>query len=142
MRKCAVVSLLFVLAACGSSTEPEPIWGTYNLQTVEGQPLPYVLIQDEAGMLDITAGYMWLSSDMTFSRALTFRATVDGVVTTYTEYRTGTFRVSGSSLTLWPAIGIGSVTGSFVDRTLAITYQGTLYVYVFSADLAVFFVKP
>ena len=134
MRKCAVVSLFFVLAACGSSTEPEPIWGTYDLQSVAGQPLPSVLTQEGTSSIEASAGQMWLNSDMTFSQSLTFRYTSSvGAVTTATETDTGTFTVSGSTLTFTSSDpGLDPYTGSLVGNTLTIVEEwfAVAFVYV------------
>ncbi|MFG1691135.1 lipocalin family protein [Gemmatimonadota bacterium] len=125
-----VLALVAVLTACGgSSTEPEPIWGTYNLTTIAGQPLPYVLIQVGADMLEVTAGHMRLNSDHTFSTALTLRLTEDGVEDTETGTNSGTFTVSGSSLTFTDSDG-ETFTGSLTDKTLTLIEDGDAFVFV------------
>ena len=121
MRKCAVVSLLFVLAACGdSSTEPEPIWGTYTLQTMAEQPLPYVIYQVGADKFEITAGDMRLDSDMTFSNTNTLRTTEIGVVTTRTITYSGTFTVNDSFLTFTCSCYGSPFFGSLGGKTVTI----------------------
>ena len=74
--------------------------------------------------LEVTAGYYRLNSDKTYRRSTTTRRTEDGVVSTDTETGTGTFRVSGSSLTfkycdVWVPPGC-FFDGSLVRRTLTI----------------------
>ena len=134
MRSSAALAFLLalVLAACGSSTEPEPIWGIYNLQTVAGQPLPYVIYQEGADKFEITAGHWRLNSDMTCHQDLTFRVTEDGVVTIETDTGYWTlFTVSGSSLT-FTSSGPGgfTLTGSLVGKTLTLIEEGVVFVYV------------
>ncbi len=130
MRKLAVVSLVLVLAACGDSTGPEPIWGTYNLQTIQGgRTLPQVVWESGADQLEFMAGHIRLNSDMTCITSETFRHTHDGVVTTDTGTQTGTFTVSGSSLT-FALLGWASSHGWLVDRRLIVTFSGFSWVFV------------
>ena len=131
MRKLAVVSLVLVLAACGLFTEPGSIWGTYNLPTIAGQPLPFVISQDGADKLEMTAGHQRLNSDMTYSSSATLRLTEDGVVSTETGTDAGMFTVSGSSLTFTSSDPGGfTLTGSLVGKTLTLIEEGVVFVYV------------
>ena len=78
--------LVFGLVACGDSTGPESVVGTYTLQTVNGEGLPAVI--DEIGttfLKEITAGSITLNEDLTCSFSLSERETEDGEVTTRTE---------------------------------------------------------
>jgi hypothetical protein len=124
MRKYSVVSLLFVLTACSSSTEPEPFWATYQLQSYNGETLPAVRMDIPGGKLEWLSGTIRLNSDMTFSDSVTARYPNSGRVDTLNHTDTGTFSVSGDSLffrpsffpTNWP-----STPGLVVDGTLTKT---------------------
>ena len=131
MRKRAVVSLLFVLTACLSSTEPESIYGTYDLQTIAGQPLPYVLFQSGADKMELTAGHQRLNSDMTYSSSATLRVTESGAVEIWPGTTAGTYTVNGSSLTFTPSDhDLEPYTGSLFDKTLTIIEEGLAFVFV------------
>ncbi len=96
--------------------------GTYNLKTVNGKSLPAVIVEvTGAYKLEITAGSVTLNEDNTFSASITFRETEGTTVTTQTETDSGTYSVSGSTIT-FTSPGTGSAfTGTLSGGTLTVT---------------------
>ena len=72
--------------ACGDSTSPSSIAGTYTLVTVNGEEVPF-----EIQGMEITAGWIRLDSDGTY----TISMTIDGVPP---DPGNGTYTVDGSSI--------------------------------------------
>jgi hypothetical protein len=106
--------------ACGSdSTSPSSIAGTYNLQTIDGQSLPVVVFEVGTDKVEITAGFMLLNSDQTFSESVSSRITDVAIVTTDVEATTGSWTLSGSDITFTATAGnnagdtfVGSISGN------------------------------
>lgn len=131
MRFVRLVLTAAVFAGCGgdSATGPGSITGTYELQTVDGDPLPYVVVQIGADRLEITGGRITLNADNTFSDRLEFRLVEDGETTDPDpETVTGTYQASGSSVTLtYPGGETSTVTVS--GGTLTQSVEGITFVY-------------
>jgi hypothetical protein len=107
-------ALLAASVACGGdSTGPEPIEGTYALQTMGGQSLPVTVLQDETGTYEITAGSVTLAAPNAFTLKLTFRQTTSAQVNTVTSAVDGTWTRSGESVTLTTS------EGDAIDATLS-----------------------
>jgi hypothetical protein len=111
-------ALLVASVACGGdSTGPEPIEGTYALQTMGGQSLPVTVLQDETGTYEITAGSVTLTAPNAFTLKLTFRQTTSARVNTVTSAADGTWTRSGESVTLTTSEG-DLIMASLSGRTL------------------------
>lgn len=104
MRKiltAALAATSIVLAACGdSSGPPANITGTYTLETVNNAQLPFTTDEDETYKAEILASAITLRADKTYTWDFTGRSTDYGVPTTNTDTFTGTYSVSGSTITL------------------------------------------
>ncbi len=106
--------------ACGGdSTSPSSIAGTYNLQTIDGQSLPVVIFEVGTDKVEVTAGFMLLNSDQTYSESVSFRITDGAIVTTDVEATTGSWTLSGSAITFTALAGnnagdtfLGSISGN------------------------------
>ncbi len=100
MRPVALTVALAVslLTGCGDATGPEAIAGNYTLRTINGQDLPFLIIQVLADKVEITAGSFRINSDLTFSTSLTLAATEAGTTMSTTETDTGTYALSGKRL--------------------------------------------
>ena len=100
MQRRSLLSLL-VLAlalACNDSTSPEDtLTGTWTLQTVAGQPLPYTL--PESGEVVTAESFTFLASGR-FTTTTTFRITVGGSVTTESIPDAGSYTANGATITL------------------------------------------
>lgn len=110
MRKLlGVVALCLVQAACsGDATRPSPtaqIAGEYALQTINGQPLPYTLVEVFGGyLLQQLDGSITLNVDRTYSEQALLRETISAiggpVVTDTTVILDGTWEAEDSAIVL------------------------------------------
>jgi hypothetical protein len=104
MRRVALVLAMAIplaVAGCGDSTGPGgSVAGTYELRSINGDPVP--VTTDESGSFreEITAGFVRLNANGSFSAGLTFRVTNGTVVTTETLEINGTYTRSGNRITL------------------------------------------
>jgi hypothetical protein len=140
MRRVALVLaavLPLALAACGDSTGPGGgLAGTYELRTINGQALPFLVgeFPDLDLTEELTAGSVRLNANATFSASHTVRLTEGTQVTTFTTDINGTYSRSGNNVTLnFPdPDGIGSASIAAVwdgRRRLTITESGEAWVY-------------
>ncbi len=107
MRRIAsmlLLSLVPVLAACGdqSPSQPTPVTlaGTWALQSVNDEGLPYVVLEAGSNKLEITAGQLVLAIDRTFIQRTTTRTTTSGMAKTETQQAEGAYALHGDSLAL------------------------------------------
>jgi hypothetical protein len=125
VRRVFLALLVLGLVACGDDViGPEDIAGTYTLQSVNGQSLPW----GEAG-LEVTAGSITINQSMTCSRSLTGTATDGGTVVTVTdtEVCTCTF-VNGVITFTWDSDG-STDSGSIVGSQLTVTVDGDVLIF-------------
>ena len=112
----SVLPLLLGLGGCATGTS-----GRYDLQTINGAPLPVVFVDE------VTAAFILLNDDGTCSVTATER-TDDGAVTTDTD-EDCTWTVDGASITA--ADSNGPLTGSVSDGTLTLSDEdGNAFVFV------------
>ncbi|GBD33206.1 hypothetical protein HRbin33_02187 [bacterium HR33] len=98
--------------------------GTYVLKTVNGKPLPAVILEIIGTYkAEITAGSVTLNEDNTFSASITFRETEGSTVRTQTETDSGTYTISGNTIT-FTSPGTGpAFTGTLSGGTLTVTTE-------------------
>lgn len=101
MKKLLAGLLLAAVAvACSDSTSVESVAGTYALSTVGGQSVPLTVDSTDAdNKLEILSGSANLNSNGNYTVSFGFRLTDAGVVSQFTETDTGTWTVSGNTLT-------------------------------------------
>jgi hypothetical protein len=124
-----IVLLVPLLASCDSFTEPDNSHiGTFGLQTVNGNALPFLAAEAGDDKLEITEGFITTSEDGAFKNGFTFRETRGGEVTTIPQEMTGTFNRSSNEITFTDARG-GSFMGSLEGSTVTIVGQGATFVF-------------
>ena len=133
MRRLVAVLIVAGIAAggmwaCGDSTDPDSIAGTYNLQTVDGESLPIILGGGGDNMVELASAFERLNDDGTFLESSTFRLTEDGDVSTDVETSDGSWTQSGTAIT-FTYTGGGTFTGSISGNTLTTTQQGFTLVF-------------
>jgi hypothetical protein len=122
IRLAVLVGALATLVACagdGGTGVRASVAGTYQLSTVNGQPLPFTESSTGA-VVRITAGQLVAQSDGTFSEALTKSTTPPGgATTTATTTATGTYTV-GDQVIVFNYGSIGSLLGGLTSGGLSI----------------------
>ncbi len=136
IRRVFLAFLVFALVACGDNgtgndgTDEESITGTYTLQSIDGDPLPWVLLQVGADMIEVIAGSVTLNEDMTCSDIGTFRiTTITGNVTTNAVIDLCTYTIDGGALTLTSVADNTVTSGSIVGSALTLTNAGFVLIY-------------
>ena len=130
MRRLASVVLTGVLlTACGDAFSPEDVSGTYNLETINGSPLPFSTTDDLTGItFAITAGSIILNANGTFSISTTGTTTIDGTTNTLTTTGSGTFElVAPSTIRFTSPDGI--ISGTRDGDRITIIGGGDSFVY-------------
>lgn len=124
MRK--IIRTLFVLAAvailpaCSDSTGPNrTVTGNYTLISVNGLLVPVVFSAEQFFTLRITAGTLTVNSNNTFTASATYEQTlnVGGVKTTDTVTCTGTYAMSGNTITFTEANSTNANCGGVYTGT-------------------------
>jgi hypothetical protein len=133
MRKLLLaLASLAVIGCGGDSTGPNAqVAGTWNLQTVNGSPLPYTvafLAGPPVYKLELISDTFVTAANGTYTEAFTSRETDGSTVTTSTENDTGTWSQNGSSLTVTASDGTVN-TATISGNTITLNQQGLVAVY-------------
>jgi hypothetical protein len=131
MRRTLFIFALTALAACSgdSSTDPNAsVAGTYTLRTVNGSPLPYIILQSGANKYEITDDAISLTDGGTWTEIGHDRTTTNGQVTTSSITDAGTYTRNGTAITLNSPTN-GPISGSVSGGTLTLTDLGVAAVY-------------
>jgi hypothetical protein len=122
------LAVLYGAVACGDSTEPEDIAGTYVLSSIAGIDLPTPIPSDEATVYEVLSGTMLLTGNDTFTMNLAVRLTLGGVISNQSRTEVGQFTVSGSSIEFSAQSG-AAWTGSVSDHWLTTVVDGVTWVW-------------
>jgi hypothetical protein len=103
--------------------------GTFTLVTVNGNPLPAIVVDSVSPPLTIRAlsGQIVISADNTFTDLVSLEQTLGGVITTSSRACSGTWSSTGNTLTFVEAgtTNCGrTFTGVLNNRTLAASILG------------------
>ena len=115
-----------VVAACGSDSAASPtaatLAGTYDLQTVNGSSLPYVLLQSETKSVTILDDHIVIADGGTWSEGGTVRVVTNGVTTTEVSTDAGTWVRSGDGIVLHSTTAdLTAYSGTFTSTSLSLT---------------------
>ena len=125
MTKRSLIAFVLVFAAaCNSDTTATvDVFGTYKLQTVNGQPLPYTT-QTQAVF---TAGTITLSSDQSFSASYTLTGVPPGTTST----ASGFWSYIGTTISFTQPPNLQAATSGTLDGgTMSLTEGQVTWVYV------------
>jgi hypothetical protein len=95
-----------VLAACGGDSSTGPgatVTGTYHLQTINAQPLPFTIFSVGGDHIDVTSSRLTLNQDGSFTEVTGYRVVESGVTTNETGTTVGTYVRNGNELTFTDA---------------------------------------
>ena len=120
-----------LLAACSgdSSTGTTSLAGTYDLTTVNGAALPFV-IQASAPKVELMSDRIIVNVGNTFSESGSLRETDGSTVSLVPFTDGGTYAVSGTAVTFVYASNGSSGTGTVGSGTFTIAQDGASSVYV------------
>jgi hypothetical protein len=135
VRLAVSVGALATLVACGSDSGTgvrASVAGTYQLSTVNGQPLPFTM-NSSGAVVVITAGQLVAESNGAFTETITRTTTPPGgTATTATIAATGTYSVGTSVIVFTYAdVGgtVGTVLGSLTSGGLSIQNGANAFEY-------------
>lgn len=99
-RVISLLAAVCLLASCGgdSVTGSAGIAGTYNLQTVNGAPLPFTIPTGTNSSISLVSQSLTLNASGSFSSSGVQRTTTNGVPVTETINCTGTWVLAGTTL--------------------------------------------
>jgi hypothetical protein len=102
MLRRSLLSLLLsvVVLSCDDATGPDDLLGTWRLQSVSGQSLPFILEQDGTTKVELTGETVTLLADGRQTMVTYFRVTEGGNVFTESVPAPGNYTVNGSTLLL------------------------------------------
>ena len=132
MRKLLAVLIgIAIMAACGDSTGPSEtnISGTYELQTINGQNLPFTLLIVGTYQLEIAAGSVTINANGTYEESTTVREIDGSSTTTTTETSSGTWTRTNNAVTFVDGEDQTSLTGALSGSTLTFSEEGSTLVY-------------
>jgi hypothetical protein len=93
--------ITLALLACSDGTSPQrDILGTWSLETVSGQPLPFVLEQDGARKVELTGETVTLLATGRQTMVTSFRVTDGGGVFVESIPAPGNYTIDGATLLL------------------------------------------
>lgn len=137
MKRLLVLALALALGvtatACTDSTSPgASIAGTYSLQTINGQPLPFVVNNSGSPYSEVLSSQISLDANGNYSSFTRYRDTYPGGQPNLVDERaTGYWTLSGSQITL-TEIGypndpsFGTISGNritFADFGFVLVYS-------------------
>ena len=97
-RSCLLVVLVLGLACSDQAGTSTALPGVYSLRSVNNNPLPERIFEDDAVSVDISAAHITLLDDSTFIDARRFRITTSDGVSEASDTTRGTVSLSGDKL--------------------------------------------
>ncbi|HYD53638.1 MAG TPA: hypothetical protein VEA99_13465 [Gemmatimonadaceae bacterium] len=138
MRRLLASAVLVVgslLAGCGgddgSPTEPTSgsIAGTYTLRTVNGNNLPFTILQVGADKIELMNETITVAEGGSFTQQGTVRLTESGTVTTESYADAGSYTRNGTSVTFRVNSDGTTITGTIANGSITAAADGFSLVY-------------
>jgi hypothetical protein len=130
MRRLALVLAVFLpvtLAGCGDSTSPESVAGTYELQSIGGDPLP---VSTSEG--NVRSGFVQLNANATFQANHTYDGPTSGTLRVI--FINGAYTRTGSNIVLSfidpDGGGTGTANATWSGDQLTIADNSGIWLYV------------
>ena len=132
MRRTLLAFATFALVGCGGdSTGPvASAEGTWQLQTVNGSPLPFTLafVASPLYRLEIVSDTFIAHGDGTYDETSTTRETQGSSITTTQNNDAGTWSQNNAAITITSSGGTVS-TGAISGNTITANVEGAVLVY-------------
>jgi len=136
MRRLAAAVLLLaavMLPACGDSTGPGlglgVSTGTYTLQTINGNALPYTVDDGAGTVVVILSDAFTLQDGGRFTETFSLRVTENGTTTTESNTNAGAWTLAGTTVRLTFDVDGLSISGTLSGGVLTIVDEGLSLVY-------------
>jgi hypothetical protein len=130
MRRLALVLAMVLpvtLGGCGDSTSPESVAGTYELQSIDGDPLP---VSTSEG--DVRSGFVRLNANGTFQASHTYDLPTSGTMRAITI--NGAYTRTGSNVVLsfidLDGGGVTTANATWTGDQLTIAADPGIWLYV------------
>ena len=127
-RLLSLVLAASLLAACGDSFTPEDVAGIYNLDTVNGSPIPFTKAVTEGGLpatAQIISGSVTLTAANTFSSIVSFNVTVGTTVDPDSDTESGTYALVEPSTITFTKTGGGTFSGTLDGGRITVALSVT-----------------
>jgi hypothetical protein len=127
MRNFLLALTLLTAAGCSAySTSPanESIVGTYKLMTINGSPVPFIVVDNATAKLEFLDDQVTLTESGTFTQIGHSRTTEGGKVTTATITLAGTYTRTGTSIVLRSGVDGTSDYGTVDGKSLMVDHFG------------------
>jgi hypothetical protein len=130
----AAVVPLALLGACGGddSTGPgetNPV-GSYTLQTVNGNTMPWRFLVVGNDWAEITGGTGNINNGGTYSLTFNYRTMESGQTSTFSETSAGTYVRNGNAITFTDGTDGSRATGTITGTQISVTDEdGIVYVF-------------
>ena len=131
MLRRSLLSLILsaIVLSCDNATGPDDLLGTWRLETVSGQPLPFILEQDGTRKVELTGETVTLLASGRQTMVTSFRVTENGNVFTESIPAPGNYTVTGSTLLLTFDSDEDTYTAIVNGETMTIDDIGLTFVY-------------
>lgn len=131
MLRRSLLSLLIctVVLSCSDSTSPNSLLGTWRLQTVSGQPLPFTLEDDGVTKVELTGETVTLLASGRQTMVTSFRVTEGGSVFLESIPAPGSYTINGSTLLLTFDNDEATYTATLSGDTMTIDDIGLTFLY-------------
>ncbi len=133
MRWFAMALLAVSVAACGSDapSDPGPVSavGTWTLETVNGNRLPFLLDQRGNDRIELISASLDLKAGGTFSSTSAERSTVAGVTQDQSYVDPGHFTLAGAVVTFTFDADASVSQGTITSDVMTFNASGLLAVY-------------
>lgn len=126
-------ALALALSACADATAPsnQDVVGRWNLDTINGASLPFMMDESELGKLEIARDDLILKDDGTLGGSTTWRIVdSDGDEEIVSVNARGTWARVGSGVRItFSDAGNNTTTGALAERSLTLSGNGFTFVY-------------
>ena len=131
MLRRSLLSLLLsaIVLSCDNATGPDDLLGTWRVETVSGQSLPFILEQNGTRKVELTGETVTLLASGRQTMVTSFRVTENGNVFTESIPAPGNYTVNGSTLLLTFDNDDDEYTAIVNGNTMSIDDIGLTFVY-------------
>ena len=128
-RSLLLLLVSVVVLSCDDGTGPGDLLGTWRLEAVSGQSLPYILEQDGTRKVELTGETVTLLASGRQTMVTSFRVTEGGNVFTESIPAPGNYTVDGSTLLRTFDNDEDEYTATVKGDTMTIDDIGLTFVY-------------